>query len=234
MDPLVVADWDKSEDTGCGVGCVGVRNGKIVVEGWGNSLASHGLRVHAEQLGDSNDVTVRRGWDVGDKVPRFSVENQLVERGQALAEKDGVVCQILDPETAAWSPRGNFLSRETKEGSLKFEMNPASVAKTPSPCAISLSGPRVTETTPNHSHLGVEKNKRPHKNILEAEAIPESGHHNNVRTTGKRVWDPVGRTEFANQPSNALLLSAKVVEKLMDRQMLMGMTKGRGDTPRGR
>jgi hypothetical protein len=151
-----------------------------------------------------------------------------------LVEKDGVVGQILDPETVAWSPRVNFLSRKTKVGSLKFETNPASVAMTPLPCAISLSGLRATGTTPNHSHLGVKKNKRPCKNILEAKAIPKSRHHNNVRTTGKRILDPVGRTKFANQPSNALLLSAKVVEKLMDRQMLMGMTKGRGDTRRGR
>ncbi len=84
----------------CVVGCVGGRNGRIVVEGWGKSLSPHGHRVHAEQLGDSNDVTVQWGWDVGDEVPRFSVENQLVEQGQALVEKDGVVGQILDPETA--------------------------------------------------------------------------------------------------------------------------------------
>ena len=204
------------------------------MEGWRKSLSPHGLRVHAVELGDSNDVTIRRGWDVGNEVPRFSVENQLVEQGQALVEKDGVVSQILDPETAAWSPRGNFLSRKTKVGSLKFKTNSASGAKTPSPCAISLSGERTTGTTPNHSHLGVEKNKRPCKNILEAEAIPKSRHHNNVRTTGKRILDPVGRTEFANQPSNALLLSTKVVEKSMDCQTLMGMTKGRGDTRWGR
>ena len=118
--------------------------------------------------------------------------------------------------------------------SLKFEANPASVAKTPSPCVISLSGSRATGTATNHSHLGVENNKLPRENILEAEAIPKSRHDNNIRTTGKRILDPVGRTEFANQPSNALLLSAKAVEKLMDHQMLMGMTKGRGDTRWGR
>jgi hypothetical protein len=118
--------------------------------------------------------------------------------------------------------------------SLKFEANLASVAKTPSPCAISLSGSRATGTAPNHSRLGVENNKLPRKNILEAEAIPKSRHDNNVRTTGKRILDLVGRTKFANQPSNTLLLSAKVVEKLMDCQTLMGMTKGRGDTRRGR
>ena len=120
-----------------------------------------------------------------------------------------------------------------KVGSLKFEANPASIAKTPSPCTISLSGSRATGTALNHSHLGVETNKLPRENILEAEAIPESRHDNNVRTTGKRILDPMGRAEYANQPNNALLLSAKAVEKLMDRQMLMGMTKGRGDTHQG-
>ncbi len=97
-------------------------------------------------------------------------------------------------------------------GSLKFEANPASAVKTPLPCGISLSRPRVTGTAPNHSHLGVENNKLPQKIILEAKAIPKSQHDNDVRTTGKRILDPVGRTEFANQPSNALLLSAEAVE----------------------
>ena len=118
------------------------------MEGWGKSLSPHGHRVHAEQLGDSNDVTVQWGWDVGDEVPRFSVENQLVERGQALVEEDGIVSQILEPETAAWSLGGNVLSRYTKVGSLKFEANPASVAKTPLPCTISLCGLRATGTAP--------------------------------------------------------------------------------------
>ena len=118
-------------------------------------------------------------------------------------------------------------------GSLKFEANPASVVKPPLPCTISLSGSRATGTAPNHSHLGVKTNKLPCKNILEAEAIPESRHNNNVRTTGKRILDPMGRAKYANQPSNVLLLSPKAVEKLMGRQMLMGMTKGRGDMRRG-
>ena len=82
------------------------------MEGWGGSLSPHGLRVHTDKLVvDSNDVTVRRWWDVVDKVPQISVENQLVERGQALVEEDGVVSQILEPETVAWSPGGNVLSR---------------------------------------------------------------------------------------------------------------------------
>ena len=132
----------------CVVGCVGGRNGRIGVEGWGKSLSPHGLRVHAEQLVDSNDVTVRWGWDVGNEVPRFFVENQLVEQGHALVEKDGVVRQILDPETAAWSPRSNFLSHKMEVGSLKFETNPASVAKTLLPCTISLCGLRATGTAP--------------------------------------------------------------------------------------
>jgi hypothetical protein len=42
-------------------------------------------------------------WDVVDKVTWFSVENQLVDRGQALVEEDGLVSQILEPETATWS-----------------------------------------------------------------------------------------------------------------------------------
>ena len=118
-------------------------------------------------------------------------------------------------------------------GSLKFEANPASVVKPPLPCTISLSGSRATGTAPNHSHLGVKTNKLPCKNILEAEAIPESGHNNNVRTMGKRILDPMGRAEYTNQPSNTLLLSAQAMEKLMDRQTLMGMTKGRWETRRG-
>jgi hypothetical protein len=147
-----------------------------------------------------------------------------------LVEKDGVVSQILEPETAAWSLGGNVLSRYTKVGSLKFEANPASVAKTPSPCTISLTGSRATGTLSNHSHVGVKTNKFPRKNILEAEAIPESRHDNNVWTTGKRILDQMSGDKYANQPSNELLLSAKAVEKLMDRQTLMGMMKGRGDT----
>ena len=81
------------------------------MEGWGGSLSPHGLRVHTDKLVDLNDVTVRRWWDVVDKVPWFSVENQLVEPGQALVEEDGVVSQILDPETVVWSPGSNVLSR---------------------------------------------------------------------------------------------------------------------------
>ncbi len=81
------------------------------MERWGNPLSPHGLRVHADELVDSNDVTVRRWWDIVNEVPRFSIENQLVERGQALVEEDGIVSQILEPETAAWSPCGNVLSR---------------------------------------------------------------------------------------------------------------------------
>ena len=61
------------------------------MEGWGNPLSPHGLRVHADKLVDSNDVTVQRWWDDVDEVPRFSVENQLVEWGQALVEEDGIV-----------------------------------------------------------------------------------------------------------------------------------------------
>ena len=118
-------------------------------------------------------------------------------------------------------------------GGLKFKANPASVAKTPSPCTISLSGSRATGTLSNHSYVGVKTNKFPRKNILEAEAIPESRHDNNVRTMGKRILDPMGRAEYANQPSNTLLLSAKAVEKLMNRQTLMEMIKGRRDTRRG-
>ena len=85
----------------------------------------------------------------------------------------------------------------------------------------------------DHSHLGVKTDKFPRKNILEAEAIPERRHDNKVRTTGKRILDPMGRAEYANQPSNALMLNTKAVEKLMDCQTLTGMTKGRWDTRRG-
>ena len=107
------------------------------------------------------------------------------------------------------------------------------VVKTPLPCMISLSGSRATGTAPNHSHLGVETNKLPCKNILEADAIPESQHDNNVQTTGKRILDPMGRAKCVNQPSDALVLSAKTVETLMDCQTLMGMTLGREDTRQG-
>jgi hypothetical protein len=117
-------DWDRTGGTpptrqACGcqrigrciVGCIGGWNWRIVVEGWGNLLSPHGLRVHdADKLVDLNDVAVRQWWDVVDKVPWFSVENQLVERGQALVEEDGVVSQILEPETVVWSPGGNVLS----------------------------------------------------------------------------------------------------------------------------
>jgi hypothetical protein len=81
--------------------------------------------------------------------------------------------------------------------------------------------------------LGVKTDKISRENILEAEAIPESQHYTNVRTMGKRILDPMGRAKYANQPSNTLLLSAKAMEKLMDHQTLMGMTKGRWETRRG-
>ncbi len=89
--------------------------------------------------------------------------------------------------------------------------------------------------------MGVETDEFPHKNILEADAVPMSRHDDDVRATGEGVPDPMQRPEHANQPADVPFLIAKATEKLMDRQTPRGMTKrggrrrvGEGETKRRR
>ena len=82
-------------------------------------------------------------------------------------------------------------------------------------------------------HVGVETDECPHKNILEAEAIPKSQHDDDIRAMREGVLDPMQRPENANQPDDVPILIAKAIEKLVDRQMLRGMTKREGETRRG-
>ena len=74
----------------------------------------------------------------------------------------------------------------------------------------------------------------PHKNILEAEAVPKSRHDNDVRATGEGVSDPIQRPVRANQTDDVMVLIAKAMEKLMDRQTPRGMMKRWGGGTSGR
>ncbi len=82
---------------------------------------------------------------------------------------------------------------------------------------------------------GVETDKFPHKNILEAKAVLKGRHENDVWVLGKGVLDPMQWSVHANQPDGAIMLSAKATEKLMDRQPPRGkrMTKIWGEARRG-
>jgi hypothetical protein len=82
--------------------------------------------------------------------------------------------------------------------------------------------------------VGVETDEFPHKNILKAEAVPKSLHDDDVRATGEGVLDPIQRPIHANQTDDVMVLIAKAMEKLMDRQTPRGMTKRWGEArPRG-
>jgi hypothetical protein len=81
--------------------------------------------------------------------------------------------------------------------------------------------------------VGVETDKFPHKNILEAEAVLKSRHDDDVRATGEGVSDPMQRPVHANQPGDVMVLIAKAMEKLVDRQSPRGMTKRWGEAHRG-
>ena len=81
--------------------------------------------------------------------------------------------------------------------------------------------------------MGVETDEFSHKNILEAEAVPKSRHDDAVRATGEGVLDPMQRPIRANQTDDVMVLIAKVMEKLMDRQTPRGMTKRWGKARRG-
>ena len=74
----------------------------------------------------------------------------------------------------------------------------------------------------------------PHKNILEAEAVPKSRHDNDVRATGEGVSDPIPRPVRANQTDDVMVLIAKAMEKLMDHQTPRGMMKRWGGGASGR
>ena len=81
--------------------------------------------------------------------------------------------------------------------------------------------------------MGIETDEFPHKNILEAEAVPKGRHDDDVRATGEGVLDPMQRPVHANQPDNVMVLIAKAMEKLMDRQTRRGMTKRWGEARQG-
>ena len=81
--------------------------------------------------------------------------------------------------------------------------------------------------------MGVETDEFSHKNILEAEAVLKSRHDANVRATGEGVSDPMQQLVHANQPDDEMVLIAKAMEKLMDRQTPRGMTKRWGKARRG-
>ena len=74
-------------------------------------------------------------------------------------------------------------------------------------------------------HVGINADECPHNKILEAEAVPKS-----IRATGEGVPDPMQRSVHANQPNDVLVLIAKAMKKLMDRQAPRGMTKRGGET----
>ena len=82
---------------------------------------------------------------------------------------------------------------------------------------------------------GVETDEVPHKNILEAEAVLKGRLERDVWVSGKGVSDPMQRSVRANQPDDAIMLSAKATAKLMDRQPPRGktMTKIWGEARRG-
>jgi len=73
--------------------------------------------------------------------------------------------------------------------------------------------------------VGVKTDEFPHKNILEAEAVLKSRHDDDVRATGEGVSDLMQWPVRANQTEDVMVLIAKVMEKLMDRQTLRGMMK---------
>ena len=84
--------------------------------------------------------------------------------------------------------------------------------------------------------VGVETDEFPHKNILEAEAVPKSRHDDDVRATGEGVSDPMQRPVRANQTDDVMVLIAKAMETLMDRQTRRdgGRRVGEGETERRR
>ena len=100
------------------------------------------------------------------------------------------------------------------------------------PCPPKSTG-KVVEGGEIVKRVGVETDEFPHKNILEAEAVLKSRHDDNVRATGEGVSDPMQRPVHANQPDDVMVLIAKAMEKLMDRQTPRGMTKRWGKARRG-
>jgi hypothetical protein len=84
------------------------------------------------------------------------------------------------------------------------------------PCPPKSTG-KVVEGGKIVKCVGVETDEFPHKNILEAEAVPKGRHDDDVRATGEGVSDPMQRPVHANQPDDVMVLIAKAMEKLMDR-----------------
>ncbi len=100
------------------------------------------------------------------------------------------------------------------------------------PCPPKSTG-KVVEGGEIVKRVGVETDEFPHKNILEAEAVPKSRHDDDVWATGEGVLDPMQRPVFANQTDDVMVLIAKAMEKLMDRQKPRGMTTRWGEARRG-
>jgi hypothetical protein len=63
--------------------------------------------------------------------------------------------------------------------------------------------------------------------------VLKSRHDDDVRATGEGVSDPMQRPVRANHTDDVMVLIAKAMETLMDRQTPRGMTKRWGEARRG-
>jgi hypothetical protein len=119
-------------------------------------------------------------------------------------------------------------------GQTKMARRRRSGGRFEAPCPPKSTG-KVVEGGEIVKRVGVETDEFPHKNILvlEAEAVPKSRHDDDVRATGEGVSDPMQRPVRANQTDDVMVLIAKAMETLMDRQTPRGMTKRWGEARRG-